>query len=175
MGYDDLPELNENKDGTETFDVSLACKRFPSIVVGSSPPVNLYDGTTDLHETRSLLETAEYEDILSESIGAEQTQNRLHETWDAQDLTLSSIKTSPSTEAYPYMPNLSSDPVTLITDENLKQEATVEESVSLESQVYVTSVELFLDSAISCIPGLKKRHCRQLEDTGFHTVCFLSN
>lgn len=174
MGYDDLPELIENNDQTETFDVSLACKQFPSIVVGGSPPVALYDGTTEYCDTRGLLATAEYEDILSDSMGAAQTQNRLHEIWDAQGLTLSNIGTSLSTEAYSHAPHLSSEPPTLV-GEKLKQADTLEESSLLESQVDATYVELFLDKAISSIQGLKKRHCRQLEDTGFHTVCSPSN
>ncbi|GAV76149.1 DEAD domain-containing protein/Helicase_C domain-containing protein [Cephalotus follicularis] len=66
MGYDSLQNLIENeasekrsglnlKDAMDYFDVSLARQKFPSIIVGSSPPVKLYDDTTHFPETRSIL------------------------------------------------------------------------------------------------------------------------
>lgn len=180
MGYDDIHDLNERaekqsamnfKDGRD-FDVSLACKRFPSIVVGSSPPVSLYDGTTDFCEVRNLLATEGYEDFLSHSIGEEQMQNSLHKTWDSLD---PAVQTSSPREPNSYMLPLSPQPITLVSEEKLSQPITVEESVWFESEMDAASTEPFLDRTISCIPGLRKRHCSQLEDSGFHTVCFIRN
>lgn len=173
MGYDGLPDLIEN--GTDCFDVSLVRNRFPSIIVGSSPPVSLYDGTRDLCDMRSLLEVKGYEDFLSNSTSKEQMLNSLNETWDSPVSTISSVETSSSRECYSYTTPLVSEPITLVPEENLNQPVTLEGSYALESQVDETPVELFLDKAISCIQGLRKKHCHQLEDAGFHTVCFMRN
>lgn len=181
MGYDDIPDLNERtekqsamsfKDGID-FDVSLACTRFPSIVVGSSPPVSLYDGTTDFCDMTNLLATEGYEDFLAHSIGEEQTHNSLHETWDSLDPTVSSVQTSSPREPNSHMLPLTPQPNTLVTEEKFSQPVTVDDSVWLVSQIDETSIEPFLDGTVSCIPGLRKRHCHQLEDSGFHTVCFI--
>lgn len=42
-----------------------------------------------------------------------------------------------------------------------------------EAQKSALPVELILDKTISCVSGLTKRQCRQLENVGFHTVCAL--
>ncbi|EXB89386.1 hypothetical protein L484_017352 [Morus notabilis] len=167
MGYDGLPDLIEN--GTDCFDVSLVRNRFPSIIVGSSPPVSLYDGTWDLCDRRSLLAVKGYEDFLSNSTSKEQMLNSLNETCDSPDSTFSSVETSSSRECYSYTTPLVSEPITLVPEENLNQPVTLEGSYALESQVNETPIELFLDKAISCIQGLRKKHCHQLEDAGFHT------
>lgn len=164
MGYDDLPDLNE--DETDCFDVSLACKQFPSIVVGSSPPVSLYDGTSDFFNMRNLLGAKGYEDFFSNYTSEEQMLNILHETLDSPDSTLSSVESSISREPHSCVEPLASESITLVPEEKLDQPVTLEG----ESQLDEAPIELFLDRGISCITGLKKKHYRQLEDSGFHTL-----
>ncbi|XP_062111094.1 ATP-dependent DNA helicase homolog RECG, chloroplastic isoform X2 [Humulus lupulus] len=178
MGFDGIHDLNERadkqsainyRDGKD-FDVSLACKKFPSIVVGSSPPVILYDGTTDICDMRNLLATEGYEEFLSQSIGEEQTQYSLHKTWDSLDPAETSVQTESPREPSSYMLPSSPQPITLVTEEILNQPVAVEEYIWFDSQIDVASIEQLLDQTVNCIPGLKKRHCRQLEDSGFHTL-----
>ncbi|ONI31679.1 hypothetical protein PRUPE_1G325100 [Prunus persica] len=146
MGYDSLHNLIENeraekqsgmyvKDAVDEFDVSLACRRFPSIILSSSPRVELYDGTTSFTE-RMLLETQSCEGFLSDTMG------------EMQSTTLVPVKNS-------YQP--------VPTEESSKK-------VSLESQKDAVSVQLSLDSSISCIHGISKKRCHQLENCGFHTL-----
>uniref|UniRef100_A0A7N0UCN8 DNA 3'-5' helicase n=1 Tax=Kalanchoe fedtschenkoi TaxID=63787 RepID=A0A7N0UCN8_KALFE len=64
LGYNNIHDLVENekaqkesdimKDAVDSYNLSLACKRFPSITLGSSPSVVLYDGTKSLHEIESI-------------------------------------------------------------------------------------------------------------------------
>ncbi|KAF4364599.1 hypothetical protein F8388_015290 [Cannabis sativa] len=166
MGYDDIHDYKDGRD----FDVSLACKKFPSIIVGSSPPVILYNGTTDFCNMRNILATEGYEEFLSESIGEEQTQNSLHEMRDSLDPTETSVQTELPREPSSYMLPSSPQPITLVTEEILNQPVAVEEFIWLDSQIDVASTEPLLDQTINCIPGLKKRHCHKLEDSGFHTL-----
>lgn len=177
MGYDSLPDLIENeraekqsaKDAMDDFDVSLVRKRFPSIILGSSPELELYDGTTNFCETRSLLAIQSCEDFLSNSTGEERVS--ANETLHSQNSMFPSVKTY-SSEDYANTLPLSQQPVPLITEKNSNQPVISEEIIRLESQTDAASIELLLDKSISCIPGLRKKHCHQLENCGFHTVGF---
>ncbi|KAM2329998.1 hypothetical protein ACFX1X_020888 [Malus domestica] len=146
VGYDSLDDLVENeraerqsgmhvRDVTDEFDVSLVCARFPSIMLGSSPRVELYDGTTSFSE-RMLFPTQSCEEFPSDAMCEEQS-------------------------------------ATVVTEENSHQTVPVEESsnkVLLKSQNDTGSVQFSLDSSISFIPGISKKRCQQLEDSGFHTL-----
>lgn len=174
MGYDSLHDLIENeraekhcgmnvKDAMDDFDVSLVCKRFPSIILGSSSPVELYDGTPSFFEKMALLTTQSPEGFPSDSTGEEQEQDYLYETGDS---------------LYPAFPSVESsllrdDQSTSLATEKISYPVLVEESsskVSHEPQKDIVSDELILDSSISCIPGISKKRCSQLENCGFHTV-----
>ncbi|KAM7270270.1 hypothetical protein ACFE04_029484 [Oxalis oulophora] len=48
MDYNSLDDLMG-----DDFDISLVCKRFPSIILGSAPPIKLYEETTKTHATES--------------------------------------------------------------------------------------------------------------------------
>ncbi|CAM8883886.1 unnamed protein product [Rhodiola kirilowii] len=60
MGYNNIHDLVENekarkdsdimKDAVDSISLSLACKRFPSIILGSSSSLVLYDGTKSYSE-----------------------------------------------------------------------------------------------------------------------------
>lgn len=186
MGYDGLHDLIENeraekhsttniKAAMDNFDVSLVRKRFPSIIVGSSPRLELYDGATNFCQTRSLLETQSCEDFLSNSILEEQGRLNVNETWHSLDSALPCLRTFSPSEDHSATLHISHPPTPVTTEKNSNQPATLKEPVGLESQIDAASIELLLDRSISCIPGLRKKHCRQLEDCGFHTVGFLND
>lgn len=176
MGYDSLHDLIENeraekhcgmnvKDAMDDFDVSLVCKRFPSIILGSSSPVELYDGTASFFEKMALLTTQSPGGFPSDSTGEEQEQDYLYETGDS---------------LYPAFPSVESsllrvDQSTSLATDKISYPVLVEESsrkVSHELQKDMVSDELILDSSISCIPGISKKRRSQLENCGFHTVSF---
>ncbi|KAI8538233.1 hypothetical protein RHMOL_Rhmol09G0086700 [Rhododendron molle] len=192
MGYNGLQDLIESeraqkesvkmlKDGMGDFDVSLACKQFPSIIFGCSPPIELYDD--------GLLSSEISKEFLSSSVGTK---------WVNPD--------SPSeswTSLYPCLPDgnpsflrgesandlpLSSEPLNLEAETDTDVQLTLEESstragleigekaeesstrAELEIDEQAASVELILDKSISFIPRLTKRQFGQLENSGFHTV-----
>ena len=71
--------------------------------------------------------------------------------------------------------SLSLQSTTFVPVKKSYQPVPTEESskkVSLESQKDAVSVQLSLDSSISCIHGISKKRCHQLENCGFHTVGF---
>lgn len=189
MGYGSLHDLIENerahketginlKDEINNVDISLACRRFPSIVLGNSPLVELYDENVCCSDVQSALAAQICQEFRSSS-GAEKwnSPDRLSETWPSlcPSPTLSNIDSSllrkESSSTMPF----SSDPQTVGTVEKSDVVVTLEGSpanTGLESQNNAEPVELILDKSISFIPGLQKRHCRQLENCGFHTVGF---
>ena len=208
MGYNGLHDLIENerpdeqpdrnlKDATDDFDLSLARKRFPSITLGSSPPVELYDETTSSSRIRDLLAAQRF---FSNSMDEKWVDpNELCETWPSLYQPLSESGSSVVVEEdnlhqSSWSPTLESEGKSdhLLTveenTENLHQSSwsttsefegksdhlvPEEESsskVGVELQSDTASFDLFLDSSISCIPGLSKRHSRQLEECGFYTV-----
>jgi len=173
MEYDGLHDLVDNerakkrscmnlKGAKDEFNDSLAYKRFPSIILGSSPQVELYDETACCSELSRVLAPQNCEGFLPNSIGAELDQESSSETWPSMSAALLSVT-----------PSLSFQPVALETIEKSNSSVTVKESsikVGPESPLNAAPIELFLDRSINCIPGLSKRHCRQLENCGFHTV-----
>lgn len=208
MGYNGLHDLIENekpdeqpdrylKDATDDFHLSLACKRFPSITLGSSPPVELYDETTSSSRMRDLLVSQRF---FSNSIDEKWVDpNGLCETWpslsrplseagssvvvDEDNSRQSSLSTSLESEG-------KSDNLLTVEEntENLHQSSRFTTSefegkldhlvnekessskVRAEPQSDTSTFDLFLDRSISCIPGLSKRHSRQLEECSFYTV-----
>nr|XP_009607408.2 ATP-dependent DNA helicase homolog RECG, chloroplastic-like isoform X2 [Nicotiana tomentosiformis] len=137
MGYDGLDDLIDDKGaenqsdlhpdgGADDFDISLMCKQFSSITLGSSPPIELYDGAPSNHGDSGLWATKICKEFLSSS-----AETR-------QDLQFNVDK--PST----------------LPQHRVKQNDGL--------------VEVMLDQSISFIPGLSKRHSRQLENCGFHTL-----
>ncbi|GLT31294.1 hypothetical protein SLA2020_060400 [Shorea laevis] len=186
MGYDSLDDLIENeisdkqtgsnlKDTRDDFDLSLARKRFPSIIVGSSPPVELYDETISGSEIRSSLASQRFSSNFMDGKWVV-NQNDMCEAWsslypsvphasppiEVEENADCSNKSSYLSESYWSL---------ALESEGKSDIATVEDSSTkgLESELNA-STELFLDRSISCIPGLSKRHSRQLENSGFHTL-----
>jgi ATP-dependent DNA helicase RecG len=182
MEYDGLHDLVDNerakkrscmnlKGAKDEFNDSLAYKRFPSIILGSSPQVELYDETACCSELSRVLAPQNCEGFLPNSIGAELDQESSSETWPSMSAALLSV--TPSSLKEDSYETLPSQPVALETIEKSNSSVTVKESsikVGPESPLNAAPIELFLDRSINCIPGLSKRHCRQLENCGFHTV-----
>ncbi|KAK1577879.1 hypothetical protein Q3G72_025617 [Acer saccharum] len=159
MRYDRFDDFNVNKraekqsgmnlkDAMNDVDVPLACKLFPSIILGSSPPVELYDETQLNSDIRSLLAAQSCEEF---------RPNYMGEKWVDLD---SACETK--TSLHSPLPDASSSIV--------REENDFDSSLGLESQSDVASFELLLDRCVSCVPGLSKRLCRQLENYGFHTL-----
>ncbi|XP_039065426.1 ATP-dependent DNA helicase homolog RECG, chloroplastic-like isoform X3 [Hibiscus syriacus] len=209
MGYNGLHDLFENerpdeqpdrnlRDATDDFDLSLACKRFPSITLGSSPRVELYDEATSSSRIRALLEA---QGFLSNSMDEKWVDpNDLSETWPSfyQPLpeTGSSVVVEESSDLYQSSCSAtlesegkSDHPLTVEEDkEELDQSSwsmtlgfegksnhliTEEESsskVGIQPQLDMTTFDFFLDRSVSCIPGLSKRQSHQLEECGFFTL-----
>ncbi|XP_009783194.1 ATP-dependent DNA helicase homolog RECG, chloroplastic isoform X2 [Nicotiana sylvestris] len=78
MGYDGLDDLIDDKGaenqsdlhpdgGADDFDISLMCKQFSSITLGSSPPIELYDGAPSNHGDSGLWATKICKEFLSSS------------------------------------------------------------------------------------------------------------
>uniref|UniRef100_A0A2P2LYI8 DNA 3'-5' helicase n=1 Tax=Rhizophora mucronata TaxID=61149 RepID=A0A2P2LYI8_RHIMU len=206
MGYDGFDDLIENekvglqfgenfKDAADDFDLSLACKRFPSIVLGSSPPVELYNDSMSCSQLKSILATEVYKGYIQDTLDLEWAgpdipcekwpsvhallgvSSSMAEELKAQNLPI--MSKSGGENAYTLNErreaNTSSLPVpfpdmTLETEEKSYHDVSIKESYSEagpESQILDAA---FLDRPINFIPGLSKRQCRQLENCGFHTL-----
>ncbi|KAK3027653.1 LOW QUALITY PROTEIN: hypothetical protein RJ639_040616 [Escallonia herrerae] len=94
MGHDGLHLFDNGRvpkdtdinsdDAICSFDASLACKRFPSIILGRSPGVELYDGTTNHPANSGLIAGEIFKKVLSNSIGSKCIdQDSLCETWSS--------------------------------------------------------------------------------------------
>ncbi|KAK3004993.1 hypothetical protein RJ639_018087 [Escallonia herrerae] len=94
MGHDGLHLFDNGRvpkdtdinsdDAIYSFDASLACKRFPSIILGRSPGVELYDGTTNHPANSGLIAGEICKKVLSNSIGSKCIdQDSLCETWSS--------------------------------------------------------------------------------------------
>lgn len=181
MGYDGSHDFIENdksekqhggniEDVSDDFDASWASLRFPSIILGSSPPVDLYDETVSCSEGKNIL-------VDMELVG----HSGLYEQWHSAD-ALPNMNSSTSLEMNNSIPGEEitlplkelkepphssplCSPETLETEDKfVHKESSIKSG--LESQPNIAS----LDSSINCIPGLSTRQHHQLENCGFHTV-----
>ncbi|KEH35131.1 hypothetical protein MTR_3g079925 [Medicago truncatula] len=66
-GSGEMKSKMNRKDAVDDFDISLMCRIFPSITLGSPPQVGLYDGTTAYSETNIISETKDFEQHLYDS------------------------------------------------------------------------------------------------------------
>ncbi|KAK4608696.1 hypothetical protein RGQ29_002197 [Quercus rubra] len=92
MDYDSLHDSIDNgsakkqtgmnhKDAMDEVDVSLACKRFPSIILGRSPKVELYNETAHCSEMSNPLAAQNCEGFVPNLVDAEWVQEGSSETW----------------------------------------------------------------------------------------------
>nr|POF12507.1 atp-dependent dna helicase like recg, chloroplastic [Quercus suber] len=176
MDYDSLHDSIDNgsakkqtgvnlRDTMDEVDVSLACKRFPSINLGRSPKVELYNETAHCSEMSKPVAAQNCEGFVPNLIDAEWVQESSSETWRLLPGSLIEKRTLISL--------LSPRPMALETVEKSDDLVSGEESsnkLGSESPVNAASIESFLNSSINCIPGLSKRHYGQLDNCGFHMV-----
>ncbi|KAF3967368.1 hypothetical protein CMV_008633 [Castanea mollissima] len=167
MDYDSLHDSIDNgsakkqtgmnlNDAMDEVDVSLACKKFPSIILewvqeSSSETWCLPSGSL-IVTTSSKGERDSYRPL--------SPSNHLI------------VTTSSKGEKDSHKP-LSPRPMALETVEKSDDLVSGEESsnkVGPESPVNAASIESFLNNSINCIPGLSKKHCGQLDNCGFHTL-----
>ncbi|XP_008454766.1 ATP-dependent DNA helicase homolog RECG, chloroplastic isoform X1 [Cucumis melo] len=158
-------------DPDEDCDVSKACKKFPSIKLGSSPPVELFDGSACHSDIASFLAAKSSKNFYLNSTCEECVQD--------EDRTLPSL--------YPALPDVGNSSVseeyTLTTGSSLLpmniETGTISSNPAVEgdsskkkstSENTAVSGRSFLDQSVGCISGLSKRHQRQLDDSGFHTL-----
>ncbi|CAJ1932464.1 unnamed protein product [Sphenostylis stenocarpa] len=171
-GTGEIKSETSPKDSLDDVDISLICKRFPSITLGSAPRVDLYDGTTSCSDTMNSLATENFVHCFSDSSEARWVQSALSEEWPSLYGKHSSVASSTLGKDDSYRSPMLPDLVPKISEEKSDQ-ITGEDSqmkVGMDSQSNPTPSELFLDNSISCIPGLSKRHYRQLDNCGFHTL-----
>lgn len=160
MYQDSFDELID--EGKHVFDASLVRKQFPSIILGQSSPVELYDGISDAPEKSNILTADiysgswdsipnEFNQFSSYKIESISDQSTLDSTYSSKEENSSSSSSSSSSTlpSYAKSPNpVKSDLQCSISD----------------------PFELILDKSISCIPVLSKKQCTQLENCGLHTV-----
>ncbi|KAL2347668.1 hypothetical protein Fmac_001668 [Flemingia macrophylla] len=171
-GRDEMKSEMSLKDALDDFDISLMCKRFPSITLGSAPHVELYDGTMSCSETTNSLATENLENCFSDSSEARMVQNTISEEWPSLSGNHSRITSSilgkedscPSSLLPDLMPSIYEEKVNQAIREDSQMK------VGMQSQSGPTPSQLFLDKSVSCIPGLSKRHYQQLDKCGFHTL-----
>ncbi|KAK6922201.1 ATP-dependent DNA helicase RecG, domain 3, C-terminal [Dillenia turbinata] len=180
MGYSNLHDQfqngrtqNECTFGAEDFDpdVSVGCQKFPFISLGSAPLVELYDENM-CSEKRASLAAESLNLFLTSSVDSKWVDpDSLCETWSSLYPSFSNVELSTlNGENSPIPPSL---PGTVSLENAFK----VEESSKLSGpeSLNATSIDLILDKSITCIPGLTKKQCRQLESCGFHTLRKLLN
>ncbi|KAL6969940.1 DNA helicase [Sarracenia purpurea var. burkii] len=184
MGYNDLHDLMESERDKESgmnlqdamgdSDVSLACRRFPSIILGCSPMVELYDETSCWSGKNGLLASEICKGLLSSSVGAKWVNpDSLWETWPSLYPSLPNVSPPFLREESSHTLPLSSQSMNLEVETKSSLKFITEESstsAGVEIKQNDASVGLILDKSISCIPGLSKRQFRLLENSGFHTL-----
>jgi len=151
--------IDKKSDEQVKKDLVLACKRFPSIILGDSRPVELYSNSKSYGESSSILKTPTDNSFLP---------TPMHGGWfdpDNLSRTLSS-----------FCPELlqnddSSDPREDILDDGSSFTSKTATSEVEATSDDVFAAQRFLATSIDSMPGLSKRHSNQLDSCGFHTVC----
>lgn len=176
MGYGNMQDLIDQertqresgvdvKGMIEDSDFSSTCGKFPCIKLGDSSLVELYDEVPHPQEQVNFLLPKACKRYLSESEEKWAESDRFNETWQLVVPPLSNITTLPSGEESSYV-------IYDSLEADSDGEAKLEDKGSSEvpSAHTIMPAELVLDKTVRCIPGTTSRHCRQLEDCGFHTV-----
>lgn len=209
MGYGDLNDLFENESAptisgmnqTATVgDFNFARKRFPSIILGQSPKVKLYDENTHIPERIDLLAGQIHKDFPPTAVSAMWANpDSFYESWPSM-ANIHNLESLSSNSEDNFNVSASLDSQTLETDSvsgssgtgeiwlsqaaslrvaksssskvepKLDREPFVDDATTLENQQTTSSVDLFLDKPISFIPKLSKRQSSQLENCGLHTL-----
>lgn len=172
MGYNSLHDLIENEQnqndtsimhGLDDFDLSMACKKFPSIHLGSSPLVELYED----EKCENVLPTSKCAKWIDPNTLCERLST-LYPSLQAVDVEPTSVREENSTTSPLYLPSTPLENEGTSNFQEYLKEKCVEEGP--KSKQTDALFELILDKSISCIPGLSKRQYTQLENCGFHTL-----
>ncbi|KAJ0726171.1 putative DNA helicase [Helianthus annuus] len=159
-GFDE--QLDEEK---YYFDASLVRNQFPSIILGQSSPVELYDGISDDPDTDSILtsdssmgSTVVDPSMLFDSLGSVAHEFNSFSSYEIESISDQGSPgptTSPSVtqngKSFTKQNKEKSDPQCVVDDPT-------------------APFELVLDKPISCVPAISKKKCSQLESCGFHTI-----
>lgn len=168
-------DRQSNHDLKVEFDATIECKKFPSIIIGSSKRVDLYDGPSGCSSSAQ-----SHQEFFSDSTGESWAlPARLCEPWSPLPLHFQEAN-SPSDEL-----EIDKNIETLLSHKSLEKEIerlvdnpviaekpSTKAGSSLRSTSDVTMVEVLLDQPIGSVHGLNKWQSNRLEKHGFHTVCF---
>ncbi|KAJ8769268.1 hypothetical protein K2173_002196 [Erythroxylum novogranatense] len=196
MGYDGFQHFLENekdvkqcginlKDGADNVDLSLACKRFPSIILGSSPPVELYSDSTQSSKTKSSSVARDYKGFIPNALHLELVGPPIRcELWTGDTLSNANSSVSElrkentdiiseSIEKSGHASKESNEDNICVSyghsrDVTWETEEMNESYVKVERGLQVGAPSL--DRSIKCLPGLSRRQSQQLENCGFHTL-----
>lgn len=176
LGYSNLDGLVNGINHAESglgldgkrkiLDVSSTCKKFPSITVGSSPLVELYNDSPWYSQIKTYspeLSCEEFQPILTD--GKSMIPDTLTDSFSSLNSGLPDTSSSSEVASLPS-PIQSQDGLEDHQSGFSAFEASLPPWV-LENE---KSCQLILDKPISFIEGLSKRHSRQLEDCDFHTL-----
>ncbi|KAK4763128.1 hypothetical protein SAY86_008896 [Trapa natans] len=155
------------------FDASIECKKFPSIIIGSSNRVELYDGPSVSYSSAQ-----SHQEFFKDSIGESWALPvRLCEPWSPLPLHFQEVD-SPS-EALEIDEKIE----TLLSNKSLKEEIerlvdgpviakkpSTKYGSSLKPTSVVKTVDVFLDQPIGSLCGLNKWQSNRLEKQGFYTL-----
>ncbi|XP_058091749.1 ATP-dependent DNA helicase homolog RECG, chloroplastic isoform X5 [Magnolia sinica] len=168
MGYCNVQDLIEHvkagrvsddlEGDVDDVDISLARRRFPSIILGSSSLVQLYDDNACQPDQMGLLLAENCGGFLLSSIGSYYILPFLSQSTALEAKGKSDAIHVEEAEGKSDVVNVEAN----MKDSSINAGGT--------AQQIETSSELIFDRPISCTPGISTRHCRQLEKSGFHTM-----
>ncbi|XXG74338.1 hypothetical protein AAC387_Pa07g3083 [Persea americana] len=189
MGYSSVQDLirhdkahrgpgEDLKDIIDEFDFSLACRSFPSIILGSSSVVKLYQEIPCRPDRMDTLLAESCRGYVSSSIGSNLVEPaKLCETWPLSDPPSGGTAPTLNEHDSHVLPNLATPTPTALevdgksdvdhAETNMNQSSTY---TSCNVQEFLTDSESIFDRPISCVPGISTRHRGQLEKCGFHTM-----
>lgn len=172
---DDWDGKDSGANLEDEFDPFSVCKKYPSIIIGSSPTIELYDGTTSF----SSAATQSCWGFPPAAVDADWgVPNRLCNAWSSLSVSLEEEKSSSQLPMEESVASLLPDepmPVEIGSlDSSVVEEESLDE-VDAESDSVAASVEMILDRPISSLPGLTKRQRHLLEKNDFHTIRKLLN
>ncbi|CAA7022563.1 unnamed protein product [Microthlaspi erraticum] len=144
--------FDKKSDEQVKKELEFACKKFPSITLGHSRPVELYSKDRSSEETRIILKTPPENSFLPTPtlVGVLDPDN-LSGTFPPELLNVesSSLREETSDGSSFTSPAATSEAETTSDD---------------------SAAHRFLDCSIGSMPGLSKRHSNQLDSYGFHTM-----
>ncbi|CAL1356151.1 unnamed protein product [Linum trigynum] len=193
-GYRDLiGEENANKifgrdlrNAVDDFDISFACRRFPSLVIGSSAPIELYGETTHSSVIESLLASTDHKGFIPtamdtkwldpvnpfEQLPSVQNLPDLHSSNSEELLDENSSTTSEGNEEFGE--GLNSLPSFVeksdLENEEMSSDVVIGGVLAAKKSSQLKQNGSSLDASLNCVLGVTTRQCHQLENYGFYTL-----